>query len=101
MLKRNVTALFCVNDLIASVIIQTAQNKNISIPEDISIVGFDNIQFEDILNTHLTSVAQDFDLIAKESVELLVKRIKNINDNGQKNIIVPTELYKGNTVKSL
>lgn len=101
MLSSGVTALFCVNDLIASIIIQTAKNKNLRIPEDISIVGFDHIQFGNIFKTHLTSVAQDFDLLAKETVQLLIDRINNPEDTSSKKIIVPTELFKGNTVKCL
>jgi DNA-binding LacI/PurR family transcriptional regulator len=101
MIDNKVTALFCVNDLIASIIIQTAKNNNLLIPEDISIIGFDHIQFGNILNTHLTSIAQDFDQIAKETVQLLIDRINKPNENLSMKIIVPTELYKGNTVNSI
>lgn len=101
MLNNSVTALFCVNDLIASMIMKAAQNRNISIPDDISIVGFDHIQFDDIPNIHLTSVAQNFDLIAKETVQLLINKIRNPENKDLDSIIVPTDLYKGNTVRHI
>lgn len=101
MKRAGVSAIFCVNDLTATIIIQAAKSLKISIPNDISIIGFDHIQFEDIQNPNLTSVAQNFDQIAKEAVELLIKRIKNPQDKIATNVVVPTQLYKGKTVKSL
>jgi GntR family transcriptional regulator of arabinose operon len=101
MQNHNVSALFCVNDLIANIVIKVAKNLNISIPKDISIIGFDHIQFENIPYPLLTSVAQDFDQIAKEAVQLLIYRIKNPEVKNLENIIVPTQLYKGNTVRQI
>lgn len=101
LIKNKVSAIFCVNDLIANIIMHAAKKKNISIPNDLSIIGFDHIQFEDIPNRNLSSIAQNFEQIAKEAVELLISRIKNNNKIDKKNIIVPTQLYKGNTVKKL
>ncbi|MGL1893349.1 MAG: GntR family transcriptional regulator [Spirochaetaceae bacterium] len=101
MIDNRVTALFCVNDLIASMIMKAAHNKKISIPDDISIVGFDHIQFDDVPNLNLTSVAQNFDLIAKETVQLLISKIKNPEKKISNSIIVPTDLFEGNTVKTI
>ncbi|MGD1823576.1 MAG: substrate-binding domain-containing protein [Pleomorphochaeta sp.] len=101
-MKNNiVTAIFCVNELTASIIIQAAKLLKRSIPNDISIMGFDHIQFEDIQNPNLSSIAQNFDQIAKKAVELLIKRIKNPKNKISDNIIVPTKLYKGKTVKTI
>lgn len=101
LVSNKVTAIFCVNDLIANIIMKVAKDTNISIPDDISIIGFDHIQFENIPYPNLTSVAQNFDLIAKETVNLLINRIRKPKEKNVNSIIVPTKLYKGNTVKSI
>lgn len=101
MKKNGVSAIFCVNDLTANIIMQAANILNISIPNDISLMGFDHIQFGDIQHPNLSSVAQNFDTIAKEAVQLLIKKINSPNEKITDNIIVPTHIYKGDTVRCL
>jgi LacI family transcriptional regulator len=71
------TAIFAVNDLIAMQVLQAARKVNLRVPEDLSVVGFDD-QAELItqLKVPLTTVAQDTYAIGQRAAELLIKRIE-------------------------
>ena len=71
------TAIFCVNDLIAIGLIRASFELNIKVPEQISIIGFDDIPVSRYLPIPLTTVSQPIKDIARESVGLLFDRIKN------------------------
>ncbi len=96
-LKPAVSAVFCVNDLIAFQLMKAAQKREINIPEDLSFVGFDNISFPAENDIVLTSVEQEFDQIGKACVQLLWNQIESGNDESL-SVIIPTILKIGQTV---
>lgn len=96
-LKPAVTAAFCVNDLVAFRIIEAARLKNINIPKDISIIGFDNLHYLTEKQLRLSTVAQDFETIGKVSVDLILDQINTYSPTPEK-ITIPTRLIKGNSV---
>ncbi len=57
-LKAKATAIFCFNDTTAMGLIMACKAENITIPNQISIVGFDNIDFAQYLSPSLTTVSQ-------------------------------------------
>jgi len=71
------TAIFCVNDLIAIGLMRASFELNIKVPEQISIIGFDDIPVSRYLPIPLTTVSQPIKDIAREAVGLLIDRIKN------------------------
>lgn len=75
------TGLFCLNDVFAVQAISAAHRNNVIIPEQLSIVGFDNTILCDMTYPLLTSINQPLDLIAKESFNLLCAKMKE-NDEG-------------------
>ncbi|MCK5154325.1 MAG: substrate-binding domain-containing protein, partial [Spirochaetales bacterium] len=96
-LKPVVSAVFCVNDLIAFQLMKAAQKRDVLIPGDLSFVGFDNISFPTESDIILTSVGQEFDQIGKACVKLLWDQIESGNDESP-SFIVPTTLKIGQTV---
>ncbi|MDO4664946.1 MAG: LacI family DNA-binding transcriptional regulator [Actinomycetaceae bacterium] len=74
------TAVFAGNDEIAMGLIAGLQRKGKKVPEDISVVGFDNHPLGDIWNPAITTFEQDFCAAGRCSVELLLKRIKAQNE---------------------
>lgn len=101
LLKKEVSALFCVNDLIAFRFLNSAQELNISVPEELSLVGFDNLRYFNDSVIELTTVAQDFETIARSSVDALISKIEGRKDLRLEDMIVPTTFLEGNTVFSL
>lgn len=71
MLGHNVSAIFAFNDMVAYGIYKACRNYNISIPDDISIVGVDDISFSEIINPPLTTIAQPIEKIASHAVEAI------------------------------
>lgn len=76
---RSVTAIFAVSDCYAIDLIQFLQEHGISVPDDISISGFDDIPLCQMICPTLTTVKQDAALRAKTAVEGLLN-LKNGND---------------------
>ncbi|MCL5985214.1 MAG: LacI family transcriptional regulator [Actinobacteria bacterium] len=71
------TAIMCFNDLIAMGILKYCNENNIRIPEDYSIVGFDDIFCAPLLNPPLTTIHQQKTLIGEKIGELLFHKINN------------------------
>ena len=71
------TAIFCVNDLIAIGLLRASFELNIKVPEQLSIIGFDDIPISRYLPIPLTTVSQPIKEIATEAIGLLIDRIKN------------------------
>ncbi|HXL03059.1 MAG TPA: LacI family DNA-binding transcriptional regulator [Candidatus Atribacteria bacterium] len=70
------TAVFSMNDLMALGAIQAIKERGLSVPGDVSIIGLDNIPLCDVISPPLTTVAQPFDEMAKEGINLLSKLIE-------------------------
>lgn len=58
-LENGATAIVCGNDLIAQGVIDVCKSKGLSVPEDISVVGFDDIPIAGALSPALTTIRQD------------------------------------------
>lgn len=71
------TAVFACSDTIAIGAYQAAWRAGLQIPQDISIIGYDNIQLTQYLSPPLSTVHQPKDELAKLAVERLISRIKN------------------------
>jgi len=70
------TAIFALNDLLALGAIRAAKELGLNIPDDVSIVGVDNVKLGRFAQTSLTTVAQPIEDIAKMAVDLLLRRVK-------------------------
>ena len=66
------TALFASSDMFALGAMRWAQVNGVSVPEQLSIVGYDNIEFGEFSHTTLTSVRNDGTTLAKAAVERLI-----------------------------
>lgn len=69
-------AFFCMNDLIAFGLIRGLQSMGIRVPEDKAVFGFDGVSPAAYSSPLLSTIALDFDGMAKSAVSMLVDRIK-------------------------
>ncbi|AMX82223.1 LacI family transcriptional regulator [Geobacillus subterraneus] len=69
------TAVFASNDEMAIGAIKAIKSKGLRVPDDISVVGFDDIQFASIYEPALTTISQPMFEIGKKAMELLIKLI--------------------------
>jgi DNA-binding LacI/PurR family transcriptional regulator len=90
------TAIFAANDLMAIGALKAFTQLKVRVPEDISIIGFDNISFSDCTYPPLTTIAQPTYLMGQKAVETLLKVIdkKKI----KKSVELETELIERDSV---
>ena len=87
------TAILGFNDRCAFGIIDYCIRAGLSIPRDLSVVGFDNSEVSQRFYVNLTTVAQDTKRLARFAAERAIQRLKSINLESQgRGILVPTEL---------
>ena len=75
-LKNRVEAVFATNDMMALGFIDTLRNQGVSVPQDVSVIGYDNIQLAQFMSPKLTTVAQPLEELAQTATNLLLKKIK-------------------------
>lgn len=91
------TAIFATTDYLALHVYNAAKKIGLRIPEDVSVVGFGDLQFSPYVNPPLTTIRQNPALIGTKTAELLLKRLKH-PDRNMENICVPVELLvRGST----
>ena len=90
--------IFATTDLLAVAVIKAAKKHNISIPEDLGVIGFDGTNTSDYLD--LTTVDQSLEESGRIAVELLMKRIKTPHNPIQK-IYLPLSIIERDTITSL
>lgn len=73
----DIDGLFCASDLIAIGAIQAAVEKGMRIPEDIKIVGFDDIYISKYLNPPLTTIRQPVYQIGEIAAKMLIESFKS------------------------
>ncbi len=70
------TAVFAANDQIAIALYRAATAVGLSVPQDLGIIGFDNLDISEHLDPPLTTVAQPFLKIGQTAAEMLIERIE-------------------------
>ncbi len=85
------TAIFAANDQIALAVYRAARRLKIDVPDDLALVGFDNLDFTSHLDVPLTTVAQPTFDIGRVAVEVLWRRINGDAPDWQR-VILPTRL---------
>ena len=94
------TAIFSANDQMAFGVLNKAKALNISIPEDISLVGFDNIPYYTLYNMKLTTVEQDVNALGRSAFELMLKKLNGERANiAEEKVVIPTKLIIGETCR--
>ena len=76
-MKDRPTALFCFNDIMALAAISKIQQAGLKVPEDISVIGYDNIELSAYFSPPLTTIHQPKRRVGKTAVEILLERIKD------------------------
>ena len=70
------TAIFCTADRIAAQLMQLLSAEGFRMPEDVSVLGFDNLPMAQITHPPLTTLAQDIDQKAHLVVDMLLRHIR-------------------------
>jgi DNA-binding LacI/PurR family transcriptional regulator len=100
LLEQGVTAIVAENDLRAIECIGAAKEMGLSVPDDLSIIGFDNIQLADLIEPKLTTISQNFEQMGYMAAEMLMQQIRNPMQRPEP-ATVPVALMERQTVKTL
>lgn len=72
-----VTAVFAANDVMALAVIELLQEWGLSVPQDVSVVGFDGIAAARYVSPGLTTVAQAAGTLGRTAVQLLIEQLED------------------------
>lgn len=96
-LKAGATAIICGNDLIAKGVISECNARGLRVPEDISVVGFDDIPMAEVLNPPLTTIRQERNEIGRCAYVMLNSLIHHIPIS--QTLMRPILIERGSTAK--
>ena len=98
--RKKFTCVICANDDMAFGAMKLLHERGLNVPEDISIVGFDNVAFAEITIPALTTMNNPIYEMGKRTAKILIDKI-NGNDKDYQNIYIPykPELVIRETVK--
>ncbi len=88
------TAAFVASDYIALGVLSAAETHGIRVPEDLSIVGFDDIRFSQYVRPRLTTIRSPLDRLAQVGVELLFEQLQDPEAKARTEVL-PVELGQG------
>ena len=96
LLDEEPTAVFCDDDIVAAGLYLAARERGLRIPRDVSVVGFDDMDFARVLDPALTTVALDAELLGATAFGLLEERMGG--GRRRRPIVLPAELViRGST----
>jgi LacI family transcriptional regulator len=91
------TAVFATNDLMALGAICAASQAGLSVPRDISIVGFDDIALAAYTTPPLTTVAQPMHELGRLAAKVLIDRVEERDRPGRREILDPSMRIRQST----
>ena len=93
------TAVFAVSDDMAVGAMNGIRDQGLSVPEDISIIGFDGSQLTELVRPRLTSMEQPIQEMGKVTVEVLIEMIMNQNTSPRPDVILKHQLVVRDSCK--
>jgi LacI family transcriptional regulator len=100
-LSRRPTALFAGNNFIAIGIMKALYESGLRIPEDMSVVGFDDLPPGLLVQPFLTVAAQPAYEMGYRATKLLLERIANSGEPSHQEIVLPTQLVIRQSCRSI
>lgn len=98
--NKEFTAIACCNDLMAIGALEMLEKCNIKVPEQISVVGFDNIDMAKVIRPKLTTVAQPSYEMGRKSANILIDIIEG-KESKRKNEVLNTKIIIRDSVKNI
>lgn len=92
-------AIFCATDTLAMAVMDVARIElGLSIPQDLQVIGFDNIPQTQWLSYQLSTFQQDFNRLAREAVKIIIDQIAE-PDTSMTKLMIPVTYVERNTTK--
>ncbi|MBX6383745.1 MAG: LacI family DNA-binding transcriptional regulator [Microbispora sp.] len=97
MLARGVTGIICASDVLALGAIRAARRAGLSVPEDVSVIGYDDSALMNCVDPPLTTVRQPIDAMGRAAVDLLVAQIDAAVVPGDELLFEPELVVRAST----
>ena len=91
------TAIYCASDIEAAGVAAAFASSGVRIPDDVSLVGYDNTALAQLSLLSLTSVEQPLDAMATTAIELLAQRLDDRQRNAQFVELIPELVVRNST----
>ena len=98
--RRKATLIVAGNDLIAIGAIRWLSEEGVRVPDEVSVTGFDNIRWTDVVTPRLTTIAQPVGAIGARAVELMQERMSGAK-TATRRTIFDVALVERDSVKHL
>jgi len=95
---KEITAIFAATDEIAMGTLTAIWQLGLRIPEDISVVGFDDISLAAVITPPLTTIHQPIDEVSRHAVDIVIEMIEN-RDTESTDLVLPTRLIVRNSTQ--
>ena len=97
LIARGVTGIICASDPLALGAIRAARRSGLAVPDEISIVGYDDSAFMSCTDPPLTTVRQPIEAIGRAAVEMLVGQIEGSPVSADELFFEPEMVARGST----
>ena len=97
LLRHGVTGVICGSDVLALGAIRAIRRAGLSVPGDVSVVGYDDSAFMNCTDPPLTTVRQPIESMGKAAVALLVNQIENMAVYPEELLFEPELVVRGST----
>ena len=97
LLRHGVTGVICASDVLALGAIRAVRRASLSVPDDVSVVGFDDSAFMNCTDPPLTTVRQPIESMGKAAVALLVNQMENLSVYPEELLFEPELVVRGST----
>ncbi len=71
------TAIFCISDVMALSVVRVAELRRIKVPEELSVVGFDNVEYSTMFNPTITTIDQPCYKMGKKAMQMMYSLIND------------------------
>jgi len=97
LLRHGITGVICGSDVLALGAVRAVRRAGLSVPGDVSVVGFDDSAFMNCTDPPLTTVRQPIESMGKAAVALLVNQIENAAVYPEELLFEPELVVRGST----
>jgi DNA-binding LacI/PurR family transcriptional regulator len=97
LLRHGITGVICGSDVLALGAIRAVRRAGLSVPGDVSVVGFDDSAFMNCTDPPLTTVRQPIEAMGKAAVAMLVNQIENLAVYPEELLFEPELVVRGST----